>query len=163
MAYASKYYDPVKAHEYYMKHRQLKGKKKKTPEEQATADRKSTKSLNDEGKAAAKQIKAAIQKKRRQAYRDISDNLSDQLAALREQMKLEGYSTDEIKEKAEELRAQAKEAKEQAKAQFEEEYLKELDQLKSSGQFQKLVTKRVKRGKKSKKKSTSKKKRKTKK
>ncbi len=27
MAYASKYYDPVKAHEYYMKHRKLKGKR----------------------------------------------------------------------------------------------------------------------------------------
>ena len=26
MAYASKYYDPVKAHEYYMKHRKLKGR-----------------------------------------------------------------------------------------------------------------------------------------
>lgn len=26
--YASKYYDPVKAHEYYMKHRKLKGRKK---------------------------------------------------------------------------------------------------------------------------------------
>ena len=24
--YASPYYDPVKAHEYYMKHRQLKGR-----------------------------------------------------------------------------------------------------------------------------------------
>ena len=26
--YASEYYDPVKAHEYYMKHRQLKGRSK---------------------------------------------------------------------------------------------------------------------------------------
>ena len=30
MAYKSKYYDPQKAHEYYMKHHQLKGRKKKT-------------------------------------------------------------------------------------------------------------------------------------
>ena len=28
MHYASEYYDPVKAHEYYMKHRQLKGRSK---------------------------------------------------------------------------------------------------------------------------------------
>ncbi len=26
MAYASKYYDPVKAHEYYEKHKKLKGR-----------------------------------------------------------------------------------------------------------------------------------------
>ena len=27
MAYSSKYYDPQKAHEYYMKHRNLKGRR----------------------------------------------------------------------------------------------------------------------------------------
>ena len=37
MHYASKYYDPVKAHEYYLKNRELKG-------------RRSTGSLDDEGK-----------------------------------------------------------------------------------------------------------------
>ena len=37
--YASKYYDPVKAHEYYMKNRELKG-------------RRSSSKLNDEGKEA---------------------------------------------------------------------------------------------------------------
>ena len=45
--YASKYYDPVKAHEYYMKTRHLKG-----------YDTQS-KTLNDEGK----QAKAYITKK----------------------------------------------------------------------------------------------------
>ena len=30
MAYASKYYDPKKAHEYYLKRRKLKGRKKAT-------------------------------------------------------------------------------------------------------------------------------------
>ena len=35
--YASQYYDPVKAHEYYMRNRELKG-------------RRSTSDLNDEGK-----------------------------------------------------------------------------------------------------------------
>lgn len=34
--YASEYYDPVKAHEYYMKHRHLKGR--------------TTSGLNEEGK-----------------------------------------------------------------------------------------------------------------
>ena len=30
MAYKSEYYDPKKAHEYYIKHRKLKGKRSKT-------------------------------------------------------------------------------------------------------------------------------------
>lgn len=43
MAYASKYYDPVKAHEYYMKHRKLKGRKKKR---KTSSKKKSTKPLS---------------------------------------------------------------------------------------------------------------------
>ena len=52
MAYASKYYDPVKAHEYYMKHRQLRG-------------RKSTTGLNSTGKEAAKFVKDKLQEERK--------------------------------------------------------------------------------------------------
>ena len=51
MAYASKYYDPVKAHEYYMKHRKLKGRRK----------RGSTAGLSEIGKAAAAEVKEQIQ------------------------------------------------------------------------------------------------------
>lgn len=46
--YASPYYDPVKAHEYYMKHRQLKGRS----------------GLNDAGKQAADYIKSQIHAER---------------------------------------------------------------------------------------------------
>ena len=49
--YASPYYDPVKAHEYYMKNRELKG-------------RKSTAELNDEGKAAAEYVKKQLDTER---------------------------------------------------------------------------------------------------
>ena len=45
--YASPYYDPVKAHEYYEEHKKLKG-------------RKSTAGLNDSGKEAAKYVKKQI-------------------------------------------------------------------------------------------------------
>lgn len=47
MAYASKYYDPAKAHEYYEKHKQLKG-------------RTSTKGLNESGRNAAKMVRESI-------------------------------------------------------------------------------------------------------
>ena len=50
--YASPYYDPVKAHEYYMKTRELKGRKT------------STAGLNDEGKAAAAYVKNQIEAER---------------------------------------------------------------------------------------------------
>ena len=42
--YASKYYDPVKAHEYYMRTRKLKG-------------RNSTSGLNEKGREAARYIR----------------------------------------------------------------------------------------------------------
>ena len=51
--YASPYYDPVKAHEYYMRTRELKGRKA------------STAGLNDEGKGAAAYVKGQIQGERK--------------------------------------------------------------------------------------------------
>lgn len=50
--YASPYYDPVKAHEYYMRTRELK-------------ERKSTRTLNDEGKAAAEHVKEQLDAERK--------------------------------------------------------------------------------------------------
>lgn len=50
--YASPYYDPVKAHEYYERTKELKG-------------RKSTATLNDEGKAAAKYVKEQLTTERK--------------------------------------------------------------------------------------------------
>lgn len=52
--YASEYYDPVKAHEYYEKHKKLKG-------------RRSTSSLNEEGKYAAEYLKEQVNAKRDKA------------------------------------------------------------------------------------------------
>lgn len=49
--YASKYYDPQKAHEYYMRTRELKGR---------------TSRLTDEGKAAASYVKKTLAEQRRQ-------------------------------------------------------------------------------------------------
>ena len=51
--YASKYYDPVKAHEYYMKNRELK-------------NRRSTKSLNEEGRYTAQYVKERLNAERDQ-------------------------------------------------------------------------------------------------
>ena len=68
--YASPYYDPVKAHEYYMKHRELKG-------------RNSTAGLNDEGKAAASYGKEQLTTERKANKEDTTN----QIDKLREQKK----------------------------------------------------------------------------
>ena len=53
MHYASKYYDPVKAHEYYEKHKKLKGERPKV-------------TLNEEGRAVAETVKEKINEERDQ-------------------------------------------------------------------------------------------------
>lgn len=52
--YASKYYDPVKAHEYYERTKKLKG-------------RKSTSDLNEEGKEVAKYVKEQVDSEKNKA------------------------------------------------------------------------------------------------
>lgn len=74
MAYKSKYYDPAKAHEYYMKHRKLKGRKKKT----STAD------LSEEGKIAAKEVKERLQEELKAALKKVKRGNTAERKRLRE-------------------------------------------------------------------------------
>lgn len=74
MAYKSKYYDPQKAHEYYMKHRQLKGRKKKT----SIAD------LSEEGKIAAKEVKEQLQAELKAALKKVKKGNTAERKRLRE-------------------------------------------------------------------------------
>lgn len=84
--YASKYYDPVKAHEYYMRTRQLKGRDTKG------------KTLNDEGKKAKTYITKKVreerdsvlkkeQSNRNQKIYSSSVEMSNQIRQLQLQMK----------------------------------------------------------------------------
>lgn len=70
--YASPYYDPVKAHEYYMKHRELKG-------------RKSTAKLNDRGKAAAKYVKDKLTSERKEKQDDVREEANADVASVKGQ------------------------------------------------------------------------------
>ena len=56
--YASPYYDPVWAHEYYMRNRELKGRKSK---------------LNDEGKEAADYVKSKLDEERKAKIKSHKD------------------------------------------------------------------------------------------
>lgn len=64
--YASKYYDPVKAHEYYMRTRELKG-------------RRSTSGLNEEGRSAAEYIKNQVYAERDQELSGSKNRYSNKV------------------------------------------------------------------------------------
>lgn len=65
--YASPYYDPVKAHEYYEEHKKLKGNQRKA----------STATLNEQGKKAALYVKKQIDDEHKAA----SDKLANETKA----------------------------------------------------------------------------------
>lgn len=69
--YASPYYDPEKAHEYYMKNRELK-------------ERKSTKSLNEKGMEVAEYVKANIDQEKSQKLDEEKQGLNTALEILKE-------------------------------------------------------------------------------
>lgn len=108
--YASPYYDPVKAHEYYMKNRELKGEN----------SRKSTAGLNDEGKAVAQYVKNRLDTERKskvdvhnnqtQAQIDVKkNNMDSTINAKKKNMtaSIESHKT-QTKEKIEKLREELK-------------------------------------------------------
>lgn len=107
MAYKSKYYDPQKAHEYYMKHRKLKGRKKKT----SIAD------LSDAGKIAAKEVKEQLQAELKAALKKVKRGNTAERQRLRElfQKKYEA-ELDEIRKDPTMLKAPKQKKEKQPKA-----------------------------------------------
>lgn len=74
MAYASKYYDPAKAHEYYEKHKKLKGRKKAS----------SIDDLSEEGKIAAKEVKERLNEELKAALKKVKRGNTAERKRLRE-------------------------------------------------------------------------------
>lgn len=68
--YASPYYDPVKAHEYYMRTRELKGR--------------STTSLNDEGKKIWAYTKNNIKTEKKAKIKEEQEKKNAKITELRE-------------------------------------------------------------------------------
>lgn len=67
-AYSSKYYDPVKAHEYYEEHKTLKGY-----ENRYGGSRASTKGLNEKGREVAKIVKEKITANKKAANETLKE------------------------------------------------------------------------------------------
>lgn len=140
MAYASKYYDPVKRHEYYMKHRKLKGRQQ----------RASTATLNEEGKIAAKEVKEGIMAERKEAYEAIKTEVNKKIEALRNRLKkLPPFQRKkqraQLQAEIKAIRTEAKERKAKLKEEYEEKYLQELDKIKQDSSFGKYSKKRKKK------------------
>lgn len=68
--YASKYYDPIKAHEYYERTKELKG-------------RRSTSNLNEEGKATAEYVKKQIDTERDKTIDAETEKTNKEIEAIR--------------------------------------------------------------------------------
>ena len=126
MAYASPYYDPVKAHEYYMQHRELKGKRAKT----------STAALNETGKAAAGSVKQSLQAEKKEKLKQHTEAMNSKIKALRE--RLNALSPSERKnQKADieaaikQLRAANETFKKQLGLEYDSKYEEELQNIKS--------------------------------
>lgn len=140
MAYASKYYDPAKAHEYHMKHRKLKGKNSRT----------SIKGLNEAGKAAAKEVKEAIKNEKKEYLAKQKEIMNEQIKRLREMLKNipkeeRKKRKEEFKEKIQGLRDLYKDHKTKVKEYFEEKYAQEMDKIKASSEFVEYKQKKTKK------------------
>lgn len=107
MAYKSKYYDPIKAHEYYLKHRKLKGRTNKT----STAD------LSEAGKIAAKEVKEQLQAELKAALKKVKKGNTAERKRLKElyQQKYEA-ELDEIRKDPSMLKAPKEKKEKQPKA-----------------------------------------------
>lgn len=119
--YASKYYDPQKAHEYYEKHKKLKGKT-------------STAKLNEEGKKAAKYVKQKIMEEKKAAIEAHKEEMNKKIKTLREKYKelpladrkaLKGEVANAIKA----LREEHKAAKAKIKEDYDKKYSDELEKI----------------------------------
>lgn len=91
--YASPYYDPAKAHEYYMRTRELKGRSSKP----------SRPTLNEEGTIAKKLVTEAVAKERQEKIAKSQENKQKSIQSSSKQ------SSEEIKKDAEQA-AKRKEA-----------------------------------------------------
>lgn len=106
--YASPYYDPVKAHEYYMKNRELKGRKP------------STSDLNDTGKNAASYVKQRLNEERKAKVKQHSDETNNTIksnsASLKSQIQSLGVQRkSEVQRYSKQMQLQIKKLQRQIK------------------------------------------------
>lgn len=102
--YASPYYDPVKAHEYYMKHRKLVG-------------RTSTSGLNEEGREIAAYIKQNINNERKEKVEQNRNAMNSQISSSKSNL---DYTVKGLNENRTEKIARSKEEMQKKISRFRE-------------------------------------------
>ena len=125
--YASPYYDPVKAHEYYMRTRELKG-------------RQSTAGLNEEGHIAAKMVKENLNEEKKSTIQSHKNTMTYQINVLRSYLngmeksqKL--YYRARIQKQIDLLRRKNKEERERLQQEYEQKYNDEMEKIHSNADF----------------------------
>lgn len=124
--YASPYYDPVKAHEYYMRTRELKG-------------RTSTAKLNDEGKAAAAYVKNQLTTERKnkvQSHKNYTTGKVDE-ETERAKSEIASYS-EQTKGKIDNLRSRLKGMSKKQKERERPKIQAEIDKLRDQNKQKRL-------------------------
>lgn len=115
--YASPYYDPVKAHEYYLKTRKLKS-------------RRSTAKLNEEGKNAAKYVREQLNAERRHKAESHRKSTNSTIDSLREQKKFfVEVHKNAMQRKIDSLRQKLKGMSKEEKARNKEQIYEQIDSL----------------------------------
>lgn len=110
MKYRSKYYDPVKAHEYYLKRRKLKGRKKKSRRSKSK-NRLSTKGMTPEQLMQAQLAKAQAKAQQKILGAGVNKQISEEKKAIRKQFDEQCKAKiEELKQKIEALPPEQKEA-----------------------------------------------------
>lgn len=122
--YASPYYDPVKAHEYYLKNRELKG-------------RRSTAKLNDEGKNAARYVKEQLSTERKQKVETHKEQTNSTIDSLREHKnaQVEAHKN-AMQANIDNLRQKLKGMSKEEKARNKERIYGQIDSLRANNKAQ---------------------------
>lgn len=122
--YASPYYDPVKAHEYYLKNRELKS-------------RRSTAKLNDEGKNAARYVKEQLSTERKQKVETHKEQTNSAIDSLREHKnaQVEAHKN-AMQAKIDNLRQKLKSMTKEEKARNKEQIYGQIDSLRENNKEQ---------------------------
>lgn len=127
---ANKYYDPIKAHEYYMKHRQLKGNSKGKKAKKITlASRLSNDGLNEAGVEQANRLKAEMKVRKAAFNKQMREKMKAEVKALKE--KMAGMSEEEISVQIELLKDKYRDKQKANNTKMKEELASKMDGLKA--------------------------------
>lgn len=119
--YASPYYDPVKAHEYYMRTRELKG-------------RRSTTKLNDEGKKVWAYTKNEISGEKKEKVKEEQEKRKQKIAELRAKAKA---TREQISAKLKELNTQLTEESSSRRSRVDSRKKSDLEDIGEEAEDQK--------------------------